>query len=321
MVQEVQLGANVLIWFSITLISDNGVPAISGGPNRSCVTSVQARLDSLGFDDVAHLISIGGWDAAHPNTSIASGTEWWSVFETWNQGSFDGIDWDLEGNDNLQSPYNTLQVSTLQLIEKMSDAAKRAGAIVTLVPPQSYFDTTETSFETSLTLTYADWQPNFTYRGRNAYAPLVAWNSTLYDLIDVQLYESWSRTSQTLEEYEADPADYLFDLVVNLTTSYTVNFGEYPQLGLGDGSHNLSLPADKLILGFSRGSASQPGKSPFIAPQDVNRAYRRLGALQPRGCMLWNANLDGGTCWLNNGSVMPACNFVATWNSYLNIRP
>ncbi len=82
-----------------------------------------------------HLLSIGGWDAPHPDTLVdgrvrpplllpwsAAGAAygmsghpaglqtWWRVFQRWNEAvaaqpalgfhGFDGIDWDLEGNDN-----------------------------------------------------------------------------------------------------------------------------------------------------------------------------------------------------------------------------
>lgn len=306
LIEEVRRGCNVLIWFSVSL--KNG-SFIEGGPNRSCVLEVQREVDAV------HMISIGGWDAPHPE---GNGTEWWSAFEAWNEGLYDGIDWDLEGNDDLGSPYNTMSFETLRLVNDMSVAARKAGAIVSIVPPQSYLDTSETTFSYSLENTYSDFVPEFTYRGRNTYAPLVAWFD--YDFVDVQLYESWSRTGQALEQTGADPAHYLLDLVRSLTHDYFVG-GFPPELGLGNETLNLSIPLDKLVLGFSRGSpttpSQAPGKSPFISPSDVGRAWQMMGDHAPRGCMLWNANLDGGPCWLNDGTQLDSCEFVETWNKFL----
>lgn len=48
---------------------------------------------------------------------------------------FDGFDWDIEGNDDEESPYNQFTVACLDLMGEMSQLAKvRDGYFVTMVP-------------------------------------------------------------------------------------------------------------------------------------------------------------------------------------------
>lgn len=97
-----------------------------------------------------HLISIGGWAGPHPDTRISS-SEWYSFVNKWNydlsekylnrkgERFFAGIDWDMEGNDDLPQ-YNTFSVPVLNLMGEMSQMAKRDGYFMSLVPSQSLFD-------------------------------------------------------------------------------------------------------------------------------------------------------------------------------------
>ena len=48
----------------------------------------------------------------------------------------------------------------------------RAGFVVSLVPPQSYWDVTTGSFDLSLLHSYSDFHPEFHYRGQNCYTAL-----------------------------------------------------------------------------------------------------------------------------------------------------
>jgi hypothetical protein len=84
MIAEAVSGVNVIIWFAITLGTDasTGKPAVRGGQNHTCVAAVAAELRRRGLP-TSHMISVGGWDAPHPNTSF-SGAEWWEVWEAWN---------------------------------------------------------------------------------------------------------------------------------------------------------------------------------------------------------------------------------------------
>ncbi|KAJ1463079.1 hypothetical protein M885DRAFT_504615 [Pelagophyceae sp. CCMP2097] len=320
--REVAAGVNVLVWFSIALQSVDGQPTITGGPDKACVLDVKHRLDAAGYTDVAHLISVGGWDAPHPNYTVADGGEWWNVFSEWNGASplYDGIDWDLEGNDNPDSPYNEFAIETLFVMREMSASAKRAGAAVSLVPPQSYLDTTESGFDRSLRHAYADWQPNFHYRGRNAYAALLAWDSFLYDFVDVQLYESWSRAGQAVEQ-GADPAAYLAQWVSQVTEGWLVDFASDESVGLANATL-VRVPASKLVVGFSFGSKPpNAGKSCLFEAADVQRAFDLLGSAKPRGLAFWNTHLDyHGACDGNDG-INKHCDFATGFNDVLKVRP
>ena len=322
---EVSGGCNVLIWFSLALKSVDGVATITGGPDPACVRETRSFLDARGYGDVAHMISIGGWDAVHPNSTVADGAEWWQIFEKWNNvAEYDGIDWDVEGNDDLSSAENVLPNATLTLMFDMSKAAKDAGALVSLVPAQSYFDPTANTFDYKLNASYNDWHPDFPYRGTNTYTPLVVKNSSLFDFVSVQFYESWSRCGQAIEQQFQDPAQYLADFVRAVASGWTVDFGDVHQpLGL-TGKHNVSLDvAEKLVLGFSTGSKMQNrGKMIYVAPNDVRRAYLNLAPSHRfRGCMFWNTKLDSGpNCYFFNGTNTP-CALAKGYNAIFHVRP
>ena len=75
----------------------------------------------------------------------------------------------------------------LTLVGEMSVAAKADGFIVSLVPPQSYFDVSTSRFSRSLTLAYSDWHPEFHYRGANSYSYLVAkYGEPTFDFVDIR---------------------------------------------------------------------------------------------------------------------------------------
>ena len=167
-VQAAQNGVNVVIWFSVNLAAG---PEIQNSLNFTCIARVAHALSESGLP-TAHLISIGGWDAPHPDTSL-TGAEWFAVWEKWNAaaiasvpaelawGGFDGIDWDLEGNDSPSSPWNYFTVACIDLVGTMSQAAKAAGYVVSLVPPQSYWDVTSGTFDLSLLHSYVPYVRTF----------------------------------------------------------------------------------------------------------------------------------------------------------------
>eukprot|EP00931_Biecheleriopsis_adriatica_P034534 TRINITY_DN19927_c0_g1_i2.p1 TRINITY_DN19927_c0_g1~~TRINITY_DN19927_c0_g1_i2.p1 ORF type:complete len:173 (-),score=16.45 TRINITY_DN19927_c0_g1_i2:96-614(-) len=100
--REVEEGVNIVIWFAVNLGKDTQTqkPAITSGPNYTCVAEVRAVIEARGFA-TTHLLSIGGWDAPHPSTEF-SGAEWFAAWNSWNSAlprPFDGFDWDLGGND------------------------------------------------------------------------------------------------------------------------------------------------------------------------------------------------------------------------------
>ena len=84
----------------------------------------------------------------------------------------------------------------------LSKAAHDDGFIVTLVPPESYFDVTTSSYDRSLTHPYPEpWHPEFLYHGRNVYTYLLAkYSLEIFDLIDIQLYESYSHATYYIDQ-------------------------------------------------------------------------------------------------------------------------
>ena len=175
LVEQAVAGVNVVIWFATSLQKNatSGRPQVTHHLNHTCVAVVAQELRRRGLI-TAHMISIGGWDAPHPDTSF-SGEEWFEAWDEWNRGEvaqpalgffgYDGIDWDLEGNDTPSSPWNRFTPACIELVGTMSQAAKRAGYLVSLVPPQSYADVGVAGFDLSLRHSYPEWQPDFQYLG------------------------------------------------------------------------------------------------------------------------------------------------------------
>lgn len=109
--QSVKDGVNVVIWFSINLSvsSETGNPAVTNGPDMDCVAEMVRRISDLNLYTV-HLISIGGWNSPHPDTtnSVEKTYEFWNY---WNRQiaarpekgfyGFDGFDWDIEGKQTI----------------------------------------------------------------------------------------------------------------------------------------------------------------------------------------------------------------------------
>ena len=64
-----QQGTNVLIWFAANLRGGgSGSPEIEFGLNVSCIAATAAALAAQELP-TTHLLSVGGWNAPHPNTS------------------------------------------------------------------------------------------------------------------------------------------------------------------------------------------------------------------------------------------------------------
>ncbi|GAB5357564.1 hypothetical protein AAMO2058_000385000 [Amorphochlora amoebiformis] len=245
-IREAREGVNVIIWFSTNLKSDaNGHPSISFGLNATCIASVARELMKEGLE-TSHLVSIGGWDAPHPDTNFTA-KAWWDYWKMWNKEvisrpevgfeGFDGIDWDLEGNDELESPYNHFSLECIDLVGRMSQLAKRDGFIVTLVPPQSYMDSSSPNFDLNLTHAYADYMPQFQYHSWNSYAAFLALYGEMpdgsgptFDLIDIQLYETYSRACQAINQAGQLASEYLLEWISSVVKGWEVDFGSFPPL-------------------------------------------------------------------------------------------
>lgn len=328
---NINAGVNVINWFAINLIwnSTSQKPEIQCTLNLSCVAETALTLQGMNLT-TSHIITVGGWNAPHPSPKL-DGRAWWAVFDDWNSNivarrgfaGFDGIDWDLEGNDEPASPWNHFSFASLEIVGTMSQHAKEAGYVVTLVPPQSYFDAESSLFSRSLLFGYANYHPSFKYHGFNAYALIYSKYGTTpqqqlptFDIVDVQLYESWSRASYALDDKGITLATYLSGLIHTLVHGWFVDFSLDPLVQWP--SQNVSVPASRLVIGFSFGSSDGSGKSVFIWPAAVGQALAQLPPeLAPRGVMFWNMNIDNSPA---NGTKTP-CAMAAGFNAFLHVRP
>ena len=144
--QAVYNGVNIVIWsfLDVVNVSPRVVNAVVEEQSRRLnpdfpfeerkfvvstslnLTAIRILLNDLsleGYTDVLHFASVGGWNGAHLDTDI-SALEWFTVFKDTVGDIFDGIDWDLEGNDNLESPYNFFTKNCLDLMGNISRRAK-----------------------------------------------------------------------------------------------------------------------------------------------------------------------------------------------------
>jgi len=135
-IRAVEHGVNVVIWsfFHVVPLTIDVRDSIRGRQLQSgvietpldidCVRREVDYLNGLYGDNVVHLASFGGWNARHLDESYSSR----EIYEAWKGFAgdvFDGIDWDLEGNDDIQSPYNHFTIDCLDLMGEISELAKK----------------------------------------------------------------------------------------------------------------------------------------------------------------------------------------------------
>jgi len=326
-------GVNVVIWFSINLVKDNaGHASVQGGPDYSCVGRMVQQIQQSSLQ-TTHLISIGGWGAPHIDTSF-SASEWWTVWRSWNNETaakpdygfygFDGIDWDFEGNDDINNPNNFFTVGVLDLMGQISQLAKADGFIVSAAPPQSYLDVGTSAFDQSVTHA-PSWEPDFNYQGHNTYAPVfVKYGVTTlpsgskvptFDFISLQLYESWSRSNYEINNKQPNASDYLVGLVQSMAKGWQIDFSSDSEIGLP--TQIFKVPPTQLVIGLANGWVGpRPAKCLLVYPDEAGIAYitlKNLG-IAPRGFMYWDIEDEGE---LVNGTPF----YLALGlNSYLHTR-
>lgn len=86
------------------------------------------------------------------DTSLTA-QQWYAIWKNTVGDIFDGIDWDLEGHDALDSSTNKFSVECLNLMGDISRLAKEDGYIIGMAPPQSYFNLGRSDFSRSVNLT------------------------------------------------------------------------------------------------------------------------------------------------------------------------
>lgn len=236
----------------------------------------------------------------------------------------------------------------LDLVGEMSQLAKQDGYIVSMVPPESYLDPTTSKFDGSLLHSYPEWESSitFNYHGRNGYAYLLAkygqtqvassievtndefktvrkLSSThveTFDLISIQLYESWSHI---LYNVTAAPnatrqtsADYLINWVPQVLSGWYVDFAADPSYSDFPSQH-ISISATAFCIGLANGWAEK--KTILVMPEEAGAAYYALSEMgqAPRGFVFWAIESEG---WIPPGQTAPLF-MAAGLNEFLHTRP
>jgi Glycosyl hydrolase family 1 len=136
--QAVNDGVNIVIWAFIDIHVEAKSPKSSASQmKRSALqqhisvqtklnlTAVRDLIDELnanGYNDVLHFVSIGGWNGPHLDPEL-SAAQWYDTFRIAVGDMFHGIDWDLEGNDEMSSSNN---VFTFDCMNKMGEISRLA---------------------------------------------------------------------------------------------------------------------------------------------------------------------------------------------------
>jgi hypothetical protein len=203
--RAVQQGVNVVIW-AFRGIHDTPEDAYSHDDNYfgfwECIQDMIQQLYGEGYhDNTIHLVSVGGWNGGHLDTRMTP-SEWCNRWK--NQvGSFvDGIGWDLEGKDQLDHPDNEFSLDCLHGMGEISRLAKEDGYIVSMAPPQSYLDVTNSNFSRFVNLTdpVRSWHAEFSYFGANVYAYILSKCGEYIDFVSIQFYESYSKASMVVND-------------------------------------------------------------------------------------------------------------------------
>jgi beta-glucosidase len=297
--KAVREGVNVVIWafMGIRKESDGSVVPKSG-LDFDCIRDMITELDYEGYDDTLHLVSFGGWNGGHLDPNLTA-EEWYQAWKGHVGDLFHGIDWDLEGDNDLEKATNVFTLDCLEKMGCISQLAKDDGYIISMAPPQSYMDPQSSKFSRHVNLTEPDrpWHNEFHYFGANVCSYLLSKYGDYIDFISLQFYESYSRAAMSVYHYGISPAAYLQFYVNDLVTTgqtYQVNFEEDPTLKYP--SQRVALPLSKLVFGFANGWAAGPGeKAIFFDPEDIDTAYQSLteSGNTPRGFMYWVIGEEG----------------------------
>ena len=302
--EAVQNGLNVIIWFSVDMAANenNSGPSFKGGPDYSCVSNMIKKFKDNDYT-VINLISIGGWNSPHLNTDY-SAEEYFKEWLKFNDKiankeneffGFDGIDWDIEGNDNKESTNNYFTYKELDIMGEFSQLLKKEGYIVSMAPPESYLDPTTSEFSLSLLHNYPEWEkefPDFAYHGKNAYAYLIAkFSINTFDFVSIQLYEGYAHSLYKYERENKTLGEIMDELIGNLTKGYIVDFSKDENSGLE--KKLIKLSEEKIVIGLANGWAS--GKFLFIDKEGIVNGYNYLKEKNKdiRGFMFWNIFDEG----------------------------
>jgi beta-glucosidase len=302
--ESVQNGLNVIIWFSIDMSSnsDKAKPEFTRGPNYVDVAKMIKRFKDNNFS-VINLISIGGWNSPHVNTQYTAEEylqEWFEFNkrisnEEYNFYGFDGIDWDIEGNSDINSSINYFTYKELDIMGQFSQLLKKEGYIVSMAPAESYLDPTTDEFSLSLLYNYPEWEkevPDFKYHGRNAYSYLLAkYHVDTFDFISIQLYEGYSHTLYKYQKEKKPFGIILYNLIKSLNEGYIVDFSKDKNSGLN--KEMIKIPKDKIVIGLANGWAGD--RFLFVDEKNIIEGWNYLKEKNSdvKGIMFWDIADEG----------------------------
>lgn len=300
--QAVRDGINVVVWSFMEIEMDRNNPKKVrinyNSLDLNCIREAVERLDEEGYGDTVHLVSFGGWNGPHLDPKL-SAKDWYIAWKTAVGNIFHGLDWDLEGHDNLHSPTNVLTLECLEKMGQISLLAKQDGYIVGMAPPQSYLDCSNHEFSRKVNLIdpKRSWHADFNYFGANVYAYILAKFADAIDFVAIQFYESYSRAAMSIYSDKMLPEAYLEKYVKDL-----VEHGNLLQVNFEDdldtqlSNQKVSLPLSKLVWGFANGWALDTDKKAlFVDPSAIETAYLSLSQAghAPRGFMFWVLGEEG----------------------------
>lgn len=320
---------NVLIWFSVELQSGGSSaaprPTVASGLDFDCIANVSSTLTRAGLPTV-HLASIGGWGATHPNTTW-NGTQWVDAFVKWNDevvarpalgwGGFDGFDWDIEGVDaSLNDTADAIfSLNLLHLMGEMSTLARARGGIVFLTACESYLDPAMNLFDFKITHESVEpWPFHFPYHGHNTLSYLLAVYREAFDIVQIMLYESWSRANWQISVVGVPPAAYIEAWARNVIFGWKVDFAYDAYCDIP--TQYVNVNASQLVLALANGWANlaPPRPSQNVTKQfrlDVAAVASAYGALQLdggpmlRGFAVWDIAAEGAIVAQRNGTTAP----------------
>lgn len=143
--QAVRDGVNVVVWSFVSLATED--PSINGALrgktnlqrrtthqqqvvnfsstslDMDCIRGLIRDLDEESFTDVVHLVSVGGWNGGHLDTSFTAQ----EIYKSWKEFGgdvFHGINWDFQGNDQSDSPDNFFSKECLDKMGQISQIAE-----------------------------------------------------------------------------------------------------------------------------------------------------------------------------------------------------
>jgi chitinase len=306
--ESVKNGLNVLIWFQIDITKNEAnEPLIQGNLNYTEIALLNNEIKRLGFT-VINMICVGGWNAKHP---IGVPLAIFNKFKRWNTEivarpelnflGFDGIDWDIEGHDNLNSPNNLFKIETLDLMGELSILLKEDGFLVSMAPAESYLDPTCGVFDLDLRHEYEEWmvlKPGFKYHSRNIYAYLLVYfgQSVIdaeivdtFDFITLQFYESYSHILYNSRIENMDLAVYFSDIITKFSEGWLIDFG-----AIGRPKKAVRVEGKRFVIGLANGWADDR-KTLLTFGKELKSCYKLLAErnVEFKGFALWNVQDEG----------------------------